>query len=142
MPIRMKPEEARKMGLEGVKKPKLPKVQQKVAPSVFIAACKAHGLPEPVPEFMFHQKRMWKFDWAWKNLGVALEIEGGIFGRGKACPICKRRPVGAHSSIQRLLSDMTKYREAAISGWKVIRVTPSEVNDGIVWNLLERAIKS
>ena len=89
------------------------------------------GLPPgAVPEYQFDGTRKWRFDWAWPAQWVALEIEGGIYGHGKKCPACGRRAVAGHTSIQRLKTDMEKYNAAVILGWRLIRVTPDQFNDG------------
>lgn len=105
----------------------------------FNLACPAYKIPPPIAEFRFSASRKWMFDWCWPERMLALEVEGGIYGRGKPCPVCKRKPPGAHSSIQRLLSDMEKYNEAAILGWKVIRCQPEDLATGAVFALLKRA---
>ncbi len=74
--------------------------------------------------------RRWRFDYAWPDKMVALEIEGGFFGKGKPCEKCGRREVAGHSSIQRIKSDMTKYNVAAAAGWKVFRCLPQEFKSG------------
>ena len=43
---------------------------------------------------------------------MALEIEGGVFSRGRHV-----RPMG-------FLADMEKYNAAAVLGWRVLRCTP------------------
>jgi hypothetical protein len=110
------------------------------ATRMFLAACKAHGLPEPVAEYQFHPERKWKFDWLFEGL-VAVEKEGGIYGKGKPCVMCKRRPPGAHSSIERLKSDMEKYNEAAMAGFLLIRVLPEQIEDGSAFALIKRALE-
>lgn len=123
--------DARKMGLGAVKKPKRPKVPQKVAASVFIAACKAHGLPEPWPEFRWAMpERLWAFDWAWPapDRKVALEIEGGAWTQGR------------HTRGKGFIGDMEKYNEAALADWRVLRCTPQDVESGAVFQLLKRAM--
>lgn len=102
----------------------------------------AYGLPAPVAEFRFDASRKWAFDYAWPSELVALEVEGGIYGRGKPCPVCNRRPPGAHSSIARLLSDMEKYNAAAVAGWRVLRVTPNQLDDGSAFALVSLAIRT
>lgn len=95
--------------------------------NLFIKTCESLMLGSPVTEFKFDEERKWKFDYAWPDIKLTLEVEGGIYGRGKACPVCKRKAPGAHSSIQRLLSDMEKYNRAASLGWTVLRCTPDEL---------------
>lgn len=55
------------------------------------------------------------FDFAIPARRVAIEVEGGAFNGGRHI-----RPEG-------YLRDMEKYNEAAVSGWCVIRVLPSEL---------------
>jgi hypothetical protein len=109
--------------------------------SLFGAVCKAVGLPAPVIEFRFAPPRRFAFDFAWEAQRVAVEQEGGLFGRGKRCPLCGRKAVGAHTSIERLKSDLEKYNLAAAMGWRVGRFTPEQLNDGRALAWLERLLK-
>ena len=68
----------------------------------------------PTPEWKFHPGRAWQFDYAWPLHFVALEIEGGIWKKGG----------GAHSHPLNIERDLEKYSEAAILGWRVLRVPP------------------
>lgn len=106
-----------------------------------IAQLHAAGLPEPSVEFRFVPRRKFAFDLAWEGTRLAVEVEGGLFGRGKKCPLCGRRRVAGHSSIQRLKSDMEKYNLAATLGWAVIRVTPDDVDSGAALRWIERAFE-
>jgi hypothetical protein len=93
----------------------------------------AAGLPDPVTEFMFAKEigRKWRFDYAWPDHKIALEIEGAVFGRliitadGK-----KIRAGGRHSTGAGLQADAFKYNRAAILGWLVVRATTTMVRDG------------
>src|SRR5258705_11826978 len=42
------------------------------------------------PEFRFHPERMWRFDRAFPNKRIAVEIDGGGFGRVVICGRCKQ----------------------------------------------------
>lgn len=108
--------------------------------SLFDRLCVAHGLFEPVSEYAFAPPRKWRFDWAWPERKVAVEIEGGIYGRGKPCPVCKRRKSGAHSSVTGLLRDIEKYNRAASMGWRVLRATPDMVEDGSIFPIIVEAL--
>lgn len=102
----------------------------------------ANGLPDgAIAEFRFHKKRRWRFDWAWPSARVALEIEGGLFGRGKKCPVCGRRKVAGHSSIERTKTDLEKYNQAVLLGWRVLRVTPQQFKTGEAGRLVRLAIE-
>lgn len=96
----------------------------------FLLLLKAHGLPPPAQEYRFCSARRWRFDYAWPDLDppVALEVEGGIWTRGRHV-----RPGG-------MLSDMTKYNRAALMGWVVLRCTPDDIKTGRVIDLLKEAL--
>ena len=93
---------------------------------------KAAGLPEPVREYRFAAPigRAWRFDFAWPDRKVALEVEGGTWVNG------------AHNRGAHFESDAEKYNSAALLGWTVLRVTAAMVNDGRALALVERALSS
>lgn len=66
-----------------------------------------------ITELKFHPKRKWRFDWANKELMVAVEYEG-IFG-GKS----------RHTNLVGFTNDCEKYNNAQILGWVVLRYTAS-----------------
>lgn len=101
--------------------------------------CLSAGIELPALEYRF-SARQFAFDLAWPARKIAVEQEGGIYGRGKACPLCHRKPVGAHTSIERLKSDMEKYNLAACLGWRVIRVRPEETASGAAMAWLDAVI--
>lgn len=82
---------------------------------------KALGIPEPMGEYRFHPIRRWRFDWAWPEERVALEIEGGIWMAGK----------GAHSRPMNIIRDQEKQNEAGKLGWRIFRFSPREFKKGI-----------
>lgn len=71
------------------------------------------GLPRPVTEHRFMSDRRFRFDYAWVEQHVALEVEGGIWTGGR------------HTRGAGFLRDMEKYNHAAVRGWYVVRCTPS-----------------
>ncbi len=78
-----------------------------------------NGLPEPVQEFLFDEVRKWRFDFSWPDRKVAIEIEGGVFSKGRHI-----RPKG-------FTEDIVKYNTAMIKhGWLVIRATTAQVKSG------------
>lgn len=85
--------------------------------SLFLALVKRAKLPAPTPEYRFHAKRKWRFDYAFVEQKVALEVEGGVFIRGR------------HSRGAGMVKDMEKYNNAASLGWRLLRVTPSQLHD-------------
>lgn len=93
-------------------------------------------------EHHFMPGRDFAFDFAELTRKVALEVEGGVYGKGKPCPVCKRRRGGAHGSISGILRDIEKYNEAAVLNWKVIRATPEQVDSGEAFAWVERALEN
>ena len=66
---------------------------------------------ELASEYKFHNERMWRFDWAFPSLKIAVEYEG-LFSK-------KSR----HTTIKGYQGDIEKYNAAVIAGWQIIRVT-------------------
>lgn len=100
-------------------------------------------IPEPTPEYVFHPPRRFKFDFSWVPDKICVEVEGGIFGVGRPCELCKQRRNQSHGSVSGILRDMEKYNLAAIDGWTVLRVLPEELDleNGKAFNLIEAAFK-
>lgn len=87
------------------------------------------GIRLPMLEHRFHPQRRWRFDFAWPERKIAVEIEGGTFTRGRHV-----RPLGYEG-------DCEKYNEAALLGWKVLRFTTRQIAKGIALATLERALQ-
>jgi hypothetical protein len=98
------------------------------SPELFIPSCKHYGLPRPVPEYRFHPDRKWRFDYAWPKRKVALEIEGGVWTKGR------------HTRGKGFIKDIEKYNAATLAGWKILRCVPSDVKDESIFALLKRAL--
>ena len=90
---------------------------------------KVTGLPEPSTEFRFHPTRKFRFDLAWESAKLAVEIEGGVFVAGR------------HSRGASFTADCEKYAEALCLGWKVLRVTPAQIESGQALEWIERLLK-
>jgi len=74
--------------------------------------------PDPVAQHVFHQTRKWRFDFAWPDLMVAVEIHGGIF---------QKSPSG-HRSISGMVKDMEKINAAQLGGWIVIQLHANDLD--------------
>ncbi len=61
-------------------------------------------------EYRFHPTRMWRFDFAWPQIKLAVEIEGR----------------GRHQSFVGFNKDIEKYNEAVRLGWRVLRFPASD----------------
>lgn len=98
--------------------------------------CDQLGLPMPVAEHRLTPSRRWRLDWAWVDDRIAIEIEGGLYGKGRRCPVCKQLPRHGHMGLERALSDLDKYSYASAAGWRLVRRTP----DGLLTDLTRAMI--
>ena len=76
------------------------------------------GLPDPATELLFHPKRKWRFDYAWEEQKLALEVHGGIHSGGR------------HTRGRGFVEDRAKMNEATLLGWTVLEVTPEHIKSG------------
>lgn len=102
-----------------------------IGEETFLLHCRAFGLPEPLREVEFYPGRKWRFDFAWPDKKLAVEVEGGTnFGRSR------------HSKGAGFERDAAKYNRASRMGWIVLRystrmVTSGEAIDEVVLVLQE-----
>lgn len=90
------------------------KLEQKL-----ILILSGNDLPLPVAEFRFHPERKWRFDFAYVEQKIAVELEGAIWIGGRHC-----RGAG-------MLKDMEKYNTAVKMGWRVLRYSTNNINDAV-----------
>ena len=128
-------------GMKLQKGKNLPAHNQRTQELVFEALCKQHGLPMPVAEYKWHPDRKFLADWCFEGW-LLIEKDGGLFGRGSPCPLCKRRNPGAHSSIGQMQRDREKDREAILLGFVTLRFWPSEFTDGSAFAFIKRVLDS
>lgn len=83
----------------------------------------------PLTEHRFHPTRKWRFDYAWEDHRVALEVEGGVWVGGR------------HTSGAGFVKDMEKYNEAACLGWRIIRCQPRELCTSKTVDNIKRALQ-
>ncbi len=112
---------------------------------------KAIQIPEE--EYQFHPKRRWRFDFAYPDIKLAIEIEGSVFGRNVYCNTCGKpvtrrlktgrtvtiREGGRHTSGAGYEKDCEKYNNAVLLGWRVLRFPTSLKLEDII-NTIEEAI--
>lgn len=72
---------------------------------------------EVIPEYRFNPKRKWRLDYAIPSIKVAIEVEGAVWANGR------------HTRGSGFIKDMEKYNALSVSGWTLIRVTPSTLFD-------------
>ena len=100
---------------------------------------KAAKVTPPIREFAFAKGigRDWRLDFAWPDVLVALEIQGG----GWLEPDEDGNRRGAHGGGTALERDCEKYSRAAALGWRVLQVTPSHVKSGQTLGWVEEALE-
>lgn len=69
-------------------------------------------------EHRFHPKRRWRFDYAWPSVMIALEVEGGVWVKGR------------HTRGKGYEDDCEKYSVASAMGWVLLRATPGQIKNG------------
>ena len=85
---------------------------------------RALGGPELEREFRFHETRRWCSDFDHLPCSTLIEIEGGIWIQGR------------HNRAAGFAADLEKYLEAALAGWRVIRLGPHELTAAHVERLI------
>ena len=68
-------------------------------------------------EHRFHPTRRWRFDFAWPDHKLAVEVEGGAWTGGR------------HTRGSGFVADCDKYNAATVLGWRVLRFTTSHLRD-------------
>jgi len=90
---------------------------------------KASKLPIPISEYKFHKSRKWRLDFVWLDEKFVVEVEGGIYKKGR-----HTRPIG-------FKNDCEKYNEAELAGFHVLRVTSDHIKNGKAIEWIERALQ-
>lgn len=96
-------------------KKRIRKIGQVTPDYGFIQLVSESNLPEPSHEYKFHPTRKWRFDYAWPEHKLALEVDGGIWTQGR------------HTRGSGRLNDMEKFNHAAMLGWRILYVTPQQL---------------
>lgn len=86
---------------------------------LFLSHVAQFRLPMPVQEMPFMDGRKWRFDFAWPEYRIALEIEGGTHIGGR------------HNRGKGYEADCEKYNCATLAGWAVLRATGDMVKTGM-----------
>lgn len=102
------------------KKPKIPAYPYR---DLYSKVLEAKLNRECWAEYPFHPTRKFRFDYAFPNEKVAIEIDGGLFNQYKG------KHSGRHSGGEGQKADMEKMNAAAELGWVVLHYIPSEKMD-------------
>lgn len=71
--------------------------------------------PKLETEFRFHPTRRWRADYAHIESRTLIELEGGVWVGGR------------HNRAAGFVADAEKYFEAALAGWRVVRLVNSQL---------------
>lgn len=93
-----------------------------------LLAIRADGLPEPVRELAFAPPRRWRFDLAWPERMLAVEVHGGTWSNGR------------HNRGQGFMDDREKMNIAQLMGWMVLEFPGPHVTDGTAAKMLRQAL--
>ena len=77
-------------------------------------------------EYRFHPTRRWRADFAHVESRTLIEVEGGIYIAGG----------GRHNRAAGFLADLEKYLEAALAGWRVVRLAEPLITAPMVERLI------
>lgn len=99
-----------------IRKPvKLPKSASALEES-FALVCRAHHFPAYVREHRFAPPRRWRLDFAWPELLIGIEIEGGIYTPGHH-----------HANGKQIELDHEKRNAATAAGWAILYFGPAAI---------------
>ena len=95
---------------------------------------KVAGVKKAQREYTFAMPRRWRFDFAWPDEMVSVEVEGGVYTRGRHV-----RPRG-------FIQDLEKYNAACLpdksgKSWCVLRFCAEHIHRGDALTLIEKALK-
>jgi very-short-patch-repair endonuclease len=91
---------------------------------------------KPEAQFRFHPERKWRFDFAFPDELVAVELDGGIFAAENG------QVAGKHARGAGRLKDYEKRNAAAELGWFVLCYGPPQVRSGEAALQVERLVRS
>lgn len=95
----------------------------------------ARGFPMHARDYRFAKEigRQWRFDFAFLQLKIAIEVEGLVVRRIGGQMVS----MGRHANVAGFREDCLKYAWAAVLGWTVLRFEQSQVKgDGM--DMIER----
>ena len=92
----------------------------------------SEGLTPFTREVMFMRERKFRIDFAWQDLKVGIEVQGGQYVRG------------AHQRPKQYQSDCEKLNEAQLAGWILLWFTTDDIRKYTkrTINTLRRALVS
>jgi len=93
-----------------------------------VLQCLVARLPPPNVEHRFHPVRRWRFDLAWPDRLLYVEVDGGTWVGGR------------HNRGAGYERDCEKLNSAAELGWRGLRFTTKMVKDGRAINAIRQCL--
>ena len=91
---------------------------------------KALGLPEPVREYRAIAGRKFRFDFAWLEQRLLVEVNGGTYTQG------------AHSTGRGIARDYERANLAVLHGWRVLTFDGKAVKSGEAVEVIRQALEA
>lgn len=96
---------------------------------IVVATYEANGIVAPEFELRVCKARRWRFDLAWPEHKLFLEVQGGIWGAGR------------HSRGAGMKKDWEKWNTATCMGWRGLWCEPRDLCMSDMMNTIKEAIK-
>ncbi len=99
--------------------------------AAFAFQLRVAGLPDAEREYMFALEAMgrrWRWDFCWPDAMLAVELQGGVWARGR------------HSRGAGYIADCEKSNAGTLLGWRLLRFTREQVESGYALECVERAM--
>ena len=100
----------------------------------FLLLLKAHGLPLPQTEFVFHPTRKWRADYCWPDRLVIVERHGGLFMKGRAGM--------AHAMPTSIRRDWEKANAAQLLGYVILQFESRDLDSGSALETIKAVLMS
>jgi len=91
---------------------------------------RALGLPEPIREYQAIKGRKFRFDFAWLEHRLLVEVNGGTYTKG------------AHSTGAGIARDYEKCNLGVLQGWRVLLFDGKAVKDGTAVEVIRQALEA
>jgi very-short-patch-repair endonuclease len=90
---------------------------------------RALDLPEPIREYPAIKGRKFRFDFAWLERKLLVEVNGGTYTKG------------AHSTGAGIARDYEKANLAQLAGWRVLTFDGKSVKSGEAVEVIRQALE-
>lgn len=100
--------------------------KRSLAEEALAEALEADPLPgwDLTREFVFHEERKWRFDFAFPSVKLAVEVDGR----------------GRHQRVDGVRRDCEKGNEAVLLGWRVLRFPATDKRKAAEWAAFIREV--